>query len=148
MQLPSSNGMVWRGGLSILLGITLSCRAQAGQFTAGAARSDISPSTNVLNWVGHKPYPGVLDPVYVRSLVLSDGSSRVAIVTWDLTDTRENFVARVRREIASATQIPTDHILINASHTHSAPWVPAEGDPLRRVAGAVDRRSRSRRRRV
>jgi hypothetical protein len=98
--------------------------------TAGAARIEITPATNVLNWIGHKPYPGVLDPVFVRALVLSDGSNRVALITWDLTDTRERFVARVRDAVTHATGIPRTHILINASHNHSAPWVPSEGDPL------------------
>ncbi|MBL9169592.1 MAG: sialate O-acetylesterase [Verrucomicrobiales bacterium] len=116
--------------VTVSLITSLACAAAARDLTVGAAKSDITPSTNVLNWVGHKPYPGVLDPVYVRSMVISDGVSRVALVAWDLTDTREGFVARVRREISAATQIPSECILINASHTHSAPWVPAEGDPL------------------
>ncbi|MBI3871374.1 MAG: sialate O-acetylesterase [Verrucomicrobia bacterium] len=98
--------------------------------SVGAARAEISPSTQILNWVGHDPYPGVLDPVFARALVISDGESRAVVVTWDLTDTREGFVARVRKEIQKATGIPGDHVLINASHTHSAPWVPSEGDPL------------------
>ena len=109
--------------------VTVSLRTNAA-LSAGAARAEISPSTQILNWVGHAPYPGVLDPVFARALVLSDGTTRAAILTWDLTDTREGFVARTRQAIEKATGIPSDHILINASHTHSAPWVPSEGDPL------------------
>ncbi len=62
--------------------------------------------------MGHAAYPGVLDPVYARAVVLSDGTTKVALISWDLTDTREGFVRRVRREVQSATQIPADHILI------------------------------------
>jgi neutral ceramidase len=120
----------WLSTLSVVCAACAILQTHAAEVTAGAAKAEISPSTNVLNWVGHKPYPGVLDPVYVRAIVLSDGASRAALIAWDLTDTREGFVARVRQEISSATKIPSENILINASHTHSAPWVPAEGDPL------------------
>lgn len=117
--------------LAVMLSSMVSAvAADTRGITAGSARANISPGTNILNWVGHKPYPGVLDPVFTRALVLSDGSNRVAWIAWDLTDTREGFVARVRREIEQATGIPSSHILIGASHTHSAPWVPAENDPL------------------
>lgn len=105
-------------------------RARAAELTAGAARADISPTTNVLNWVDHKPYPGILDPVFVRATVVSDGANRVALIAWDLTDTREGFVAKVRAAVSRATGIPATNILITASHTHSAPWVPSEKDTL------------------
>lgn len=115
--------------LWFLLGIDL-LPVSAATLTAGSAKNEISPSTEILNWVGHEPYPGVLDPVFVRATVVSDGSTKIALVSWDLTDTREGFVARVRKEVEKTVGIRPDHILINASHTHSAPWVPTEGDPL------------------
>ena len=67
--------------------------------TVGFGRRDITPSTNVLSWITLKPYPGVLDPIYARAVVIGDDASRVAMITWDLTDTREQFVGRVRRAI-------------------------------------------------
>ncbi len=118
---------------ALLLALNLPFSTAAAEvitLTAGSSRAPISPGTNILNWIGHKPYPGVLDPIFARALVLSDGRTRAALIAWDLTDTREGFVARVRRAIEKATGIAADHILIGASHTHSAPWVPAEGDPL------------------
>lgn len=130
MRQASLPRTIARGAARLAFVVLPLLSAHGAQSTAGAAKAEISPSTNVLNWVGHKPYPGVLDPVYVRSTVISDGETRVALIAWDLTDTREGFVARVRRSIASALSIPSENILINASHTHSAPWVPAEGDPL------------------
>ncbi|MBI3413955.1 MAG: neutral/alkaline non-lysosomal ceramidase N-terminal domain-containing protein [Verrucomicrobia bacterium] len=104
--------------------------SHAQTLSVGAAHAGITPSTNVLNWVTLKPYGAVLDPLYVRAAVLSDGSNRVALVVWDLTDTRESIVAKVRGEISKTTGIPSSNILINASHSHSAPWVPTLGDPL------------------
>ena len=104
--------------------------AQGQILSAGAARVEITPVTNMLNWVGHQPYSGVLDPIFVRALVLSDGANRVAILAWDLVDTREGIVAKIRAVIAKSSGIPATNILINASHTHSAPWAPAVDDPL------------------
>jgi neutral ceramidase len=104
--------------------------AQGQILSAGAARVEITPATNMLNWVGHQPYAGVLDPIFVRALVLSDGANRVAILAWDLVDTREGIVAKICAAIAKSSGIPATNILINASHTHSAPWAPAVDDPL------------------
>lgn len=104
--------------------------ADGVKLSAGAARAEITPATNLLNWTTGKPYPGVLDPLYVRALVVSDGTTRIALLGWDLVDTREGMVARIRSAIETSTGIPRDHILINASHSHSAPFSPTAGDPL------------------
>lgn len=116
--------------LTAICCVFLSPRLLAQTFSAGAAHADITPSTNLLNWVTHKPYGAVLDPLFVRATVMSDGSNRLAVVAWDLTDTRESIVAKVRAEISQTTGIPAQNILINASHSHSAPWVPTLNDPL------------------
>ncbi|MBM3845972.1 MAG: hypothetical protein FJ405_06780 [Verrucomicrobia bacterium] len=118
------------GGIISMIFCLLNPTRGCAQLSAGSARGEINPPLTLLNWVGHQPYPGVLDAVHVRALVISDGSNRAALVAWDLTDTREGFVARVRKEIQRATGIPADSVLINASHTHSAPWVPSEGSVL------------------
>lgn len=118
-------------GLLIVGSMLLAVPAAGQPLSAGAARVEITPSTHLLNWVGHQPYDGVLDPIFVRALVLSDSeSNRVAILCWDLVDTREAFVAKVRSETAKATGISETNILIKASHTHSAPWAPVLDSPL------------------
>ena len=92
--------------LPMLFIAAVSPHAKAQTLSVGAAHADITPSTNVLNWVTLKPYGAVLDPLFVRATVMSDGSNRVAVVAWDLTDTRESFVAKVRAEIFKSTGIP------------------------------------------
>jgi neutral ceramidase len=90
----------------------------------GAARADITPETEVLNWVTGKPYGGVLDPLFVHVLVLDDGSSKAALVRWDLTDVSESARDEVRKAVGAALNMPGENILVHASHTHSAPWTP------------------------
>lgn len=90
----------------------------------GAARADITPELEVLNWVTGKPYPGVLDPLHVHALVLDDGTSKAAIVRWDLTDVSESARDEVRKAVGAALRMPEENIMVNASHSHSAPWAP------------------------
>jgi neutral ceramidase len=90
----------------------------------GAARGDITPEPEVLNWVTGKPYGSVLDPLTVQVLVLDDGRSKAAIVRWDLVDVSESARDEVRRAVGEALGMPGENILVNASHNHSAPWAP------------------------
>ncbi len=91
---------------------------------AGTARTDITPDPAMKNWVDGRPYDGVLDPLTLRGLVLSDGNTEFALVCWDLIDATEECVVNVRRAVRGATGIPETHILVAASHTHSAPRSP------------------------
>lgn len=97
----------------------------------GAGRADITPGTDVLNWVTGKPFGTARDPLLVQALVLDDGRTRAAILRWDLTDVSESARDEVRRAIESALGIPGGHVLLNASHTHSAPWSPVYRDGYR-----------------
>ena len=99
-----------------------SATAAEGALRASASRADITPDPHMLNWAGKKTYETVLDPLFVRVLVLDEGTNRVAILSWDLVDASEQSVARVRTTISQSTGIPKAHILINASHSHSAPF--------------------------
>jgi len=91
---------------------------------AGAARADITPEVEVLNWVTGKPYGAVLDPLAVHALVLDDGSSKAALIRWDLVDVSESARDEVRQAVGTALGMPGENILVHASHTHSAPWAP------------------------
>ena len=90
----------------------------------GAARADITPEVEVLNWVTGKPYGAVLDPLFVHALVLDDGVTKAVLIRWDLTDVSESAREEVRKAVGSALSMPGENILVHASHTHSAPWAP------------------------
>ncbi len=102
--------------------------ARAGEadfvLRVGAAKADITPGVDVLNWVTGKPYGAVRDPLFVHALVLDDGRTKAAVIRWDLVDVSESARDEVRRVVGSALAMPGENILINASHTHSAPWAP------------------------
>ncbi|HEU4606966.1 MAG TPA: hypothetical protein VFS31_02580, partial [Chitinophagaceae bacterium] len=96
----------------------------ASQLSVGVAKSNITPNVMVKNWVTGKPYGLIEDSIYVRTLVLNDGNSKIVIVAWDLVDAGESATDEVRKGISAALNIPADHIVVNASHNHSAPWAP------------------------
>jgi len=102
----------------------------AQELTAGAARFDITPDLALSNWITHKPYGEMLEPVFVRAIVLGQGEKRVACVSWELLYPMEGAVAKVRKAIAAQTGIPESDIMVTATHNHSAPWSPIFGDPL------------------
>jgi neutral ceramidase len=94
-----------------------------GSLSAGFARADITPDPRMLNWTltPPRPYGEMHDPLFARVLVLSARDTRVVLLGWDLLDARDFAVARVRQAVSAATGIPSSHIMIQATHTHSGP---------------------------
>jgi hypothetical protein len=107
----------------VLLG-TAGAAVPAITLRVGAARADITPETEVLNWVTGKPYGQVLDPLSVHALVLEDGTTKAVLLRWDLVDVSESARDEVRQAVGTALGMPGENIMVNASHNHSAPWAP------------------------
>ena len=88
---------------------------------AGISFRDITPPLRT-RLADHTRYStGVHDPLYVRSLVLDDGSHPTAIVCLDLLFGDFAFCDEMRMLIQERSAI--DHTLINFSQTHSGPSV-------------------------
>jgi len=91
---------------------------------AGAARVKLEPPAGLAmlgygNRVGRNA--GVHDDLAAQALVLSDGANKVAIVGVDLLALGARIADDIRERVAAGTGIPTDSILVCATHTHSAP---------------------------
>ena len=86
----------------------------------GVAKVDITPKdiTGLIG-VGNRPFAGVHDAIYARALVLDNGITSSAIVETDLVEIGDTTTLRER--IAKELGIPADHIMIAATHDHSAP---------------------------
>jgi hypothetical protein len=117
---------------------------------AGAAVADITPGFGVpMGGYGARKgvAEGVHDPLQVRALVLSDGSTKLAIAVCDLVGVMPDLVNAARDIIERETGIPASNVLISATHTHSGPGsirigVDEEsahfiGATARKIAGAV-----------
>ncbi|SHE75125.1 hypothetical protein SAMN05443144_10394 [Fodinibius roseus] len=97
---------------------------ESSSLEVGFASSKITPDPMVNNWVTGKPYGKVRDSIYTRALVLRAGDQKVVLLHWELVDAGESATEQVRSAVADALEIPSDHIMVNASHNHSAPWAP------------------------
>ncbi|HIG31086.1 MAG TPA: hypothetical protein EYQ50_26100 [Verrucomicrobiales bacterium] len=119
------NSLLKHLNFALLLCSLLSVRSD--ELRTGSAKVDITPDPSMTNWITKKPYDGILDPVFVHALVWEQNGKRLVLLGWDLVDARESAVERVREHIETETGIPLDHIMINATHNHSAPWSPTYG---------------------
>ena len=93
---------------------------QTSQLLAGAAKVDITPQdlTGLTN-LWRTPFEGVHDRIYLRALVVSDGTNSAAIVASDLLEYGDT--TDIRERVEKDTGIPADHIVITASHAHNTP---------------------------
>jgi hypothetical protein len=94
--------------------------AETHNLKVGVAKVDITPK-DLTGLIGISPraYSGVHDQLYARALVLDNGTTTAAIVALDLVEMGDTTALRQR--IESEVGIPSKHIIINASHDHSAP---------------------------
>ena len=63
----------------------------------------------------------VADPLFARSLVVSDGKETIAIVIVDSCMFPTTLCDEIKRLATKETGIATNRILISATHSHSAP---------------------------
>lgn len=91
-------------------------------FRAGAAMSNVTPPLGELIVGGFNPVPSthVHDELHARCLVLDDGTTRLAIVVCDNVGIPREIFDAAKRIIQSETGLPSTHVLMAATHTHSA----------------------------
>jgi len=82
----------------------------------GAAKVDVTPSPNELPKNGF----GVLDHLYARAIVLDNGAATAALVTVDAGAIPDALWQAVSQSLAKDLGIPATHLLLTATHTHSA----------------------------
>jgi hypothetical protein len=82
---------------------------------------------------------GVHDDLIATALVLSDGSTSLALVALDMLCLHEDVVARIRARIAEQTELPAENVLLACSHTHAGPIAWADEGSSRRRRRLIDR---------
>lgn len=63
----------------------------------------------------------VSDPIFAKALVLSDSKTEIAIVVVDSCMMPRPFLDETKNIVTKKTGIKSNHILISATHTHTAP---------------------------
>ncbi|HMB72813.1 MAG TPA: hypothetical protein VKQ06_04530, partial [Gammaproteobacteria bacterium] len=88
--------------------------------TVGAARIDITPGENELP----PNFEGILDRLHARAVVLDNGQSRSALISLDIGGISEELWHAAADRLEAEFDIPPEHVMLTATHTHSAPFRP------------------------
>ena len=112
--------------LSLISFLSAHAQKPKAEFQAGAATSNITLPLGARN--GGVIARGGLaknvhDELHARCLVLDDGKTKVAIVVCDLRMIVRDVTDAAKKLAEEATGIPSENILISATHTHAAPGV-------------------------
>ncbi len=101
---------------------TLRLRAAEKSIKIGIAEMEITPEPKkdrpvYMAGFGHnRTATGILDPLFVRTLVLDDGEKKVALVSLDVIGYFYTEVQKIR------SQLPKfDYILVSSTHNHEGP---------------------------
>lgn len=92
----------------------------------GFARENANPSAYPVHIAGGDAYAnvcqaGYMDPITTTCIALKQGEETYLIYTCDTVDIDGTFCFTTDQYISDAMGIPTKNIILNATHTHSAP---------------------------
>ena len=103
---------------------TIASAAAEKTFQAGTFAVDITPSelpVIVNGYFQERTSDQITDRLMSRALILDDGTTRLAIVIVDNLMIPRPLLDQAKQLAAAKTGIPTNRMLIAATHTHSAP---------------------------
>ena len=108
----------------------------AEQLVAGFARKDITPALGTPSGLSLRmPVDDIWDPLLATVLVLEAEGRRVVVVGLDLMGILEATHREIRARVGLAVGVDPNLVVLNASHTHSAPYLSAELQELLRPHG-------------
>lgn len=106
--------------------------AEEGGLRAGAARVDITPPADAalpMSGYGNRTqgFKGIHDRIYVRAIVVDDGTTQAALVAWELLYAPTPVWAEVSQRVAGETGIRPENLLLAGVHDHGAPTLGGAG---------------------
>ena len=110
--------------LCVLLGFLADAHAASPPFRAGAYAVDISPTgfpVRVNAMFTERSADKVVDPLFAKALALDDGTTRLVLCVVDTCMMSRDLIDRAKADASKATGMPTERMLVSATHTHSAP---------------------------
>ncbi|MDX1929975.1 MAG: neutral/alkaline non-lysosomal ceramidase N-terminal domain-containing protein [Pirellulaceae bacterium] len=93
-------------------------------FRAGAVAVDISPTSFPVRVAGgflEGTATKLNDPLFARAIVIDDGAKKIAMVVVDTCMMTQTLIDAAKQSASQATGIPVEHMMVSATHTHSAP---------------------------
>jgi neutral ceramidase len=103
---------------------------------AGFARRDITQPLGTPSSLGlFTPVTEIWDPLSATAVVLESERERIALVGLDLCGLLEASHRSIREAVATRTGLAADRVVLNVSHSHSAPYISAALQELLRPYG-------------
>lgn len=94
-------------------------------FAVGFAQRDISPKLGLelagFETVSPRKCDDILDPLFVKVLLIDDGKHQSVIVAYDSLGLDYEIVKEIKKCVSNRSTLGNEDILISATHTHSAP---------------------------
>ena len=89
---------------------------------AGFSRLDVTPPLGsfISGYFIKRYAKGVLEPILLNALALSDGNTTSIIIAADLLGIRKNYCDEILSLISERTKVPTDNITICCLHQHTS----------------------------
>ena len=89
---------------------------------AASASANITPPLGTRIPGGFRPRyaENVDDELFAKAVVIDNSTTRIAIVTCDLIAIPEKVADAAKARIADRCDIPAAHVMVNATHTHTA----------------------------
>lgn len=99
----------------------------------GFARVDVTPPLGTLltGYFALRVSDGILDPIELNALAISNDEDTALLITGDFMYTLESTMTRFRKLVSLETGIPMDHIFAQSIHQHTTttPGATLNGDP-------------------
>jgi hypothetical protein len=94
------------------------------EFRAGAATVKITPPKGapLAGYYYNRAAEGVHDDLYAKAIVLQQDTNKVAFVVCDLISLTRPIVEEARKIISESSGLKGDHVMMSATHTHTAPF--------------------------
>ena len=109
--------------LLVTLAVLCTVGILPAEFSAGFARLDVTPPLGIplVGYFHHRVADGVLDPLVIECVAVSDGTNDALIYCVDDLHLTNPFFAKAFPAITAATGVPRDRIYVHSTHTHTGP---------------------------
>lgn len=90
---------------------------------AGIGIADITPpqGSELAGYYYERRVSGVHDPLHAKTLLFDDGSTRAAIIAFDLCSISDEAVEEIHSRIADMGIVQPENVILCATHTHTGP---------------------------
>ena len=111
------------GSVLLTAGLTGMASADPAPLCIGLAETEITPPEGfpMAGYYHARQATGTRDPLKAKAIVFCGDGQRAALVACDLTGISADLTAEVRRVAGAQTAIPAAHIVLTATHSHTAP---------------------------